>query len=217
MKVWINLLNSLDDFFGAKSENEKWMLIGMVFITIGYFSYTLFLPYAEEKYNTSVRKKNKLQKSIMSHNHYLQGITVSGDRDFYIKKYDKEILLLKENIIKIHDEITFISVSLEELSPLMFNKESWSNFLNSITKEAKKQEVKIDYIENNYVDNKGSFGHVLKISVGCNGSYKNIAKFFNRLEKNILVTDIYSSSLYLNSNHTTVMADVNISVWGINH
>ena len=217
MKAWINLLNDLDSFFGAKSENEKWMLLGMVFVIIGYMSYSLFLPYAEEQYNQSVRKKETLTKSIMSNKQYLQGITVSGDRDFYIKKYDKEIMGLKKSIAKMHDEITFISASLEELSPLMFNKESWSNFLNSITKQAKAQQVKIDYIENAYVDNKGSFGHILQIAVGCNGPYKNIVKFFNKLEKNVLVTDIYGSSLYLNKDHSSVMADVNISVWGINH
>ena len=217
MKAWVNLLNNLDEFFDAKSENEKWMLIGMVFVVIGYMSYSLFLPYAEEQYTQSVRKKEKLQKSIMSNKQYLQGITVGGDRDAYIKKYDKEIVGLKKSITTSHDEITFISASLEELSPLMFNKESWSRFLNSITKQAKVQNVKIDYIENTYVNNKGSFGHILQIAVGCNGSYKNIIKFFNKLEKNVLVTDIYGSSIYLNKEHTNVVADVNISVWGINH
>lgn len=217
MKAWINLLNSLDDFFDAKSDNEKWMLIGMVFVVIGYISYTLFLPYAEDKYNESVRKKNSLQKSILSSKQYLQGITVSGDRDFYIKKYDKDISNLEKSITTEHDKITFISISLDELSPLMFNKENWSKFLNSITKEAKAQNVKIDYIENTYVDNSGSFGHVLQISVGCNGSYKNIVKFLNKLEKNVLVTDIYGSSIYLNIEHTNILSDINISVWGINH
>jgi len=217
MKAWINLLNNLDAFFEGKSDNEKWMLIGMVFVVIGYMSYSLFLPYAEKQYDDSVRKKDRFQKSIMGHKQYIQSISPNGDKDFYIKKYDKEIFELKKNIGSSHNEITFISSRLEELSPLMFNKESWSKFLNSITRQAKEQEVKIDYIENNYIDNNGNFGHILQISVGCNGPYKNIVKFLNKLEKSILVTDIYGSSLSLNKGHTSVVADVNISVWGINH
>jgi lipopolysaccharide export LptBFGC system permease protein LptF len=217
MKAWINLLNELDTFFEGKSDNEKWMLIGMVFILIGYLSYSLFLPYAEEQYNQSVRKKERLQKSIASNRQYLQSITRGGDRDFYIKKYDRDILQLKKRIDKAHNEITYISSKLEELSPLMFNKESWSKFLNSITRQAKEQEVKIDYIENSYVNNHGSFGHILQIAVGCNGSYRNIVKFFNKLEKSVLVTDIYGASIQLNKEHSTVVADINISVWGINH
>jgi hypothetical protein len=217
MKAWINLLNNLDSFFEAKSDNEKWMLIGMVFVVIGYMSYSLFLPYAEEQYNQSVRTKERLLKSIASNRQYLQSITQNGDRDFFIKKYDREILGLKKSIDNAHNEITFISSKLEELSPLMFNKESWSRFLNSITRQAKEQEVKIDYIENHYVTNNGNFGHILQISVGCNGSYKNIVKFMNKLEKSVLVTDIYSSLLELNKEHTRVVAKFDISVWGINH
>jgi len=217
MKAWINLLNNLDTFFEGKSDNEKWMLIGMVFVVIGYMSYSLFLPYAEEQYNQSVRTKERLLKSIASNRQYLQSITQNGDRDYFIKKYDREILGLKKSIDNSHNEITFISSKLEELSPLMFNKESWSKFLNSITREAKEQEVKLDYIENNYVNNNGNFGHILQIDVGCNGSYKNIVKFMNKLEKSVLVTDIYSSSLELNKEQTRVVAKLNISVWGINH
>ena len=217
MKAWITILNNLDDFFEGKSDNEKWILILMVFIVIGYLSYSVFYPYAEDKYNQSLRTKTNLQKSISSHKQYLRGITQNGDIEFYVKKYNKEIVSLKKDIESTHKDITFISSGLDELKPLMFNKESWSKFLNSITRQAKAQNVHINYIENEYVNNNGSFGHILEISVGCNGLYKNIVKFFNKLEKNVLVTDIYASSIYLNKEHTNVNADLNISVWGINH
>ncbi len=217
MKAWINILNSLDEFFESKTQNEKWMTIGMIFVVIGYMAYSLFLPYAEEKYNASERQKKKLQKSIITHKEYLKTITVNNDRNFYIKKYDRDIKVLKKKITVANDDISFIASNLEELSDLMFNKENWSKFLNSIAQQAKKQSVNINYIENNYVDNNGSFGHVLQIAVGCDGPYKNIAKFINQLEKNVLVTDIYGSHIYLDKNNTTTKADINISVWGINH
>ncbi len=217
MKALMNLLNSLDEFFEPKSDNEKWMAIGMVFVVIGYLSYSLFLPYAEDRYNASDREKKKLQKSIITHKEYLNSITINGDRGFYVKKYDNDIKVLKKKIVDSNDDISFISSSLEELSGLMFNKENWSKFLNSIAQQAKKQSVNINYIENQYVDNNGSFGHVLQIAVGCDGSYKNITKFMNQLEKNVLVTDIYGTHIYLDKNNTTTAADINISVWGINH
>jgi hypothetical protein len=80
-----------------------------------------------------------------------------------------------------------------------------------------KQNVKIEYIDNHYIDSNGSFGHILEISVGCEGEYKNIAKFINQLEKNVLVTDVYGSDIYLDENASTTLADIKISVWGINH
>ncbi len=211
------ILYSLDNLFKDKSENEKWMIILMITIIIGYLSYSLFLPYAEDKYKKSLSTKKRLDKSILANKQYINSISVGGDRDYYIKKYDKDILNLERKIKKTNSDINFISAKLEELSPLLFNKESWSIFLNSITAQAKKQSVTIEYIENKYVDNNGSFGHVLEISVGCKGEYRNLVKFINRLEKNILVTDIYQTSIRLDENRTTTIADINISVWGINH
>ena len=217
MKAIVNMLNSLDEYFEVKSENEKWMIIGILALAIGYLSYSSFYPFAEEKYKTAQNVGKKLQKSIIKNKQYLQGITVNGDIEFYVKKYSNDIKNINKNIDTSNNEISFISINLEELSPLLFNKESWSKFLNSITKQAKKQTVNINYIENNYVDNDGSFGHVLQISVGCSGQYKEIVKFLNQLEKSVLVTDIYGSHLYLDKNDTIVSADINISVWGVNN
>lgn len=211
------ILLSLDNFFKDKSDNEKWMIISMITIVIGYLSYSLFLPYAEDKYKNSIAKKRQLDKSVMANKQYIAGITVNGDRDFYIKKYDRDILNLEKSIKKTNGDINYISSKLEELSPLLFNKESWSKFLDSITAEAKEQKVKIDYIDNEYVDSNGSFGHVLEIAVGAIGDYRSIVKFINKLEKNILVTDVYQMDIRLDKNRTINIADINISVWGINH
>ncbi|HIO96228.1 MAG TPA: hypothetical protein EYG67_05340, partial [Campylobacterales bacterium] len=141
------ILENLDNIFKEKSENEKWMIILMIVAVIGYLAYSLLLPYAEEKKEQSEREKNALQKNIITHKHYIQSITVSGNRDFYITKYDNDVANLEKSIIKINDNINFISFSLEDLSPLLFNKRSWSKFLNSITQEAKNQQVEIDYID----------------------------------------------------------------------
>ena len=217
MKALVNILNNLDEFFETKSENEKWMMIGMMTIVIGYISYTFFYPYAEEKFKQAERKNKAIQKNILSNKQYLQSITQNGDRGFYIKKFDKEIRGLEKNIDTTNDNINFISENLEKLSPLMFNKENWSKFLNSITQQAKKQGVKINYINNTYVDTNGNFGHVLQTAVGCTGSYKSIDKFINRLESSVMVTDIYGLHIYPDQNNTAVSADINISVWGVNH
>ncbi len=111
-------------------------------LVIGYLSYSLFLPYAEDKYNKSIAKKRKLEQIIMKNKQYIASITVNGDRDFYIKKYDKDIKDLEDGIKMINLDINYISSKLEELSPLLFNKESWSRFLDSITKEARDQKSK---------------------------------------------------------------------------
>ena len=212
-----SILDSLDNAFKDKSENEKWMVILLIVAVIGYMTYELFLPYAQERLKQSENEKKALQKRIGEHKQYIQSITKNGDRDFYVKKYDQDIADLEKRILKANEDINFIVASLDDLSPLLFNKESWSRFLNSITNQAKEQDVQLRYINNEYVDSNGSFGHVLEISVGCEGEYQNIAKFINQLEKSVLVTDIYGSNIWMERNNTITFADINISVWGINH
>jgi hypothetical protein len=98
---------------------------------------------------------------------------------------------------------------------MLFNQKSWAIFLNSITETAKTHDIELQFIKNQYVDSNGSFGHVLEVEVGSRGEFKNLVKFVNELEQNVLVTDIYSS--HLQGSDNGINADINISVWGINH
>ncbi len=217
MKFIEDKLEELDAYFAPKKESEKWLVILGVAGIIAYLAYAYLLPYTEDMYKKSERSKKGIQKSIIDNNTYLNSITVGGDREFYIKKFDKDIIVKKDTIVETSAKITFINNNLEKLSDMLFNQKSWSKFLNSITDKAAVQDVDIQYIKNKYVDNNGSFGYVLEIAVGCKGEYKGIVKFMNELEQNTLVTDIYGTKFSLDLNSSDIVADINISVWGINH
>ncbi|MEA3455140.1 MAG: type 4a pilus biogenesis protein PilO, partial [Campylobacterota bacterium] len=160
-------------------------------------------------------KKNRLTKSIAAENTYLSSITVSGDRNYYIKKFDKDIQNKNKQIASLKERIAYINSSLKKLSGMLFNERSWANFLNSITDNAKTHNINLNFIKNKYVDSKGNFGHILEIEVDGAGNFKDIVEFLNELEQNTLVTDIYSS--VLQGSNEGISADINISVWGINH
>ncbi len=217
MKLLEDKLEALDAYFAPKKESEKWLLILGVAGIIAYIAYAYLLPYTESMYKKSESTKKSIEKSIISNNTYLNSITVGGDRNYYIKKFDRDIVNKKSQIVKINNDITFIDQNLEKLSDMLFNQKSWSRFLNSITHKAEVQNVDVSYIKNKYVDNNGSFGHVLEIAVGCKGQYKNIVKFMNEIEQNTLVTDIYGTNMSSENNSSNIVADINISVWGINH
>ena len=217
MKFLEDKLEALDAYFAPKKESEKWLMILGIAGLIAYIAYAYLLPYTESMYKKSESTKKSIQKSIVDNNTYLNSITVGGDRNYYVKKFDQDIVNKKQSIVRINDNITFIDKNLEKLSDMLFNQKSWSKFLNSITHKAEVQNVDLEYITNKYVDSKGSFGYVLEIGVGCKGEYRNIVKFVNELEQNRLVTDIYGTSFKSDQNSTKVFADINISVWGINH
>jgi len=217
MKFLEDKLEALDEYFAPKKESEKWLVILGIAGVIAYLGYTLLLPYTEDMYNESERTKKTVQKSIADSNTYLRSITIGGDRDYYVKKFDKDISTKKNNIVTLNNKIKFIDSNLEKLSDMLFNQKSWSKFLNSITTKAEIQNVDLQYITNEYIDNNGSFGHVLEIGVGCKGEYKSIVKFMNEIEQNVLVTDIFKTELSLDENSSDIIADIHISVWGINH
>ena len=217
MKFIEDKLEELDAYFEPKKESEKWLVILGVAGIIAYLAYAYLLPYTEDMYNKSDRSKKGIQKSIVDNNTYLNSITVGGDREYYVKKFDNDIVNKKKNIIKTNDKIIFINNNLNKLSDMLFNQKSWSKFLNSITGKATIHNVDIQYITNKYVDSNGSFGYVLEIGVGCKGEYKGIVKFMNEIEQNTLVTDIYGTQFSVDSNSSDIIADINISVWGINH
>lgn len=216
MKYIENKLEALDDYFAPKKESEKWLIILGIAGVIAYAAFEFLLPVTEKKFKKSVSTQKSIQKSIADNNTYLNSITVNGDRDFYVKKYDRDISTKKSHIVTLNNKIATVNTSLEKLSDMLFNKKSWSKFLNSITDKAEIQNVEITYITNKYVNNNGHFGYVLEIGVGCKGEYKNIVKFMNEIEQNVLVTDIYGTNIYSTQNSTDVAADINISVWGIN-
>jgi len=217
MKFIEDKLEELDIYFAPKKESEKWLLILGVAGIIAYLGYSLLLPYTEELYNTSERTKKRVQKSIANNNTYLNSITVAGDREYYVKKFNNDIIVKKKNIVNVNNKIKFIDSNLEKLSDMLFNQKSWSRFLNSITQKAEIHNVDLEYISNHYADNNGSFGHVLEIGLGAKGNYKSIVKFMNELEQNVLVTDIFKTKFELDNNSSDIKADIQISVWGINH
>ncbi len=217
MKFFEDKLEALDTYFAPKKESEKWLMILGVAGGIAYMAYAYFLPYTEDMYNKSESTKKTIQKSIADNNTYLNSITVGSDRNYYVKLYDKQIIDKNKEIETTKSNIKFIDKNLEKLSDMLFNQKSWSKFLNSITNKAEVQNVDMEYISNNYVDSNGSFGYVLEIGIGCKGDYKNIVKFINELEQNRLVTDVYGTQFKSDENSTKIIADINISVWGINH
>lgn len=217
MKYIEDKLEALDEYFAPKKESEKWMVILGVAGVIAYVAYAFLLPTTESMYKKSEATKKSIEKTLKDNNTYLDSITVNGDREYYVKKYDNDIKEKNAEIVKLTSNIKFIDNSLNKLSDMLFNQRSWSRFLNSITDRAEVQNVEIEYITNKYTDSKGNFGYVLEIGVGCKGDYKSIVKFMNEIEQNVLVTDIYGSQFSLDKNSSDIVADINISVWGINH
>ena len=217
MRAIADKLEELDHYFENKKDSEKWLMIGLTAIVFGYLLYTYLFPYAQDKYKTSRVKKEQIIKKISEEKSYLNSITVGGDRNFYVKKYDKDIQTRK-NWIKIYEKkISLLNNQFQKLSEILFNRKNWSIFLDSISDRANKNEVELLSLSSKYVDQNKSFGHVLEMKISCEGKYGNILKFINDIEQSKLVTDVYKTNIGIDENRSVVQADISISVWGVNH
>lgn len=217
MKFFEERLEALDRYFAPKSQTERWIIILGVAFVIGYLAYLYIVPIAQEMYHTSEQKKEHIEKNIANYENYLRSISENGDQDYLVKKYTRMIIDKNKRITILNKKITFINSNLSKLSDLLFNQKTWSKFLDSISDKATLQQVRIDKIENKFVDSNGSFGHVLEVNIACRGEYKSLVKFMNELEQSVLVTDLYGTEMTLDKNSSLLKSDINLSVWGINH
>jgi Tfp pilus assembly protein PilO len=206
----------MDQYFSTKSETEKWLIIILIASVVGYILYLYLFPYAEDRYNQSLMTQKRLQKKIAEEKTYLRSITVNGDRNFYVKKFDREIAKKKAAIKNYQERIALLDRSFQKLSEVLFNRENWSIFLDSITKRAHANGVKILDLTNRYINDKKNFGHVLEMGIKCEGKFQSIMSFINDLEQNKLVTDVYNTDLRVDPETNQLVADLNVSVWGVN-
>jgi len=217
MKAIADKLEELDHYFENKKESEKWLMILLTAGVFGYLLYTYLFPYAKNKYETSMVEKEQITKRITEEKKYLQGITVNGDRNYYVKKYSIDIKNRKKWIKDYEKKIALLDSNFQKLSEILFNKKNWSIFLDSLSDRANKNEVELISISSKYIDQNRSFGHVLEMGISCEGRYGNILKFINDIEQSKLVTDVYHTDIGIDKERNIVRADINISVWGVNH
>ncbi|SHO81267.1 hypothetical protein MNB_SV-15-833 [hydrothermal vent metagenome] len=217
MKFFADKMEALDNFFAGKSSSESYMIIVGVAGSIAFVAYMIFLPYATSEFETSKARKIAIKKSINEQKSYLTTITINGDRDFYVKQHNRDIAQKKNAIANYKAKIKFVNLNLEQLSDMLFNKRSWSRFIDSISAKSDEHDLMLREITSEYVDNNGSFGHVLKVGISCKGDYNGIVQFINQLEQNVLVTDVYDIHIYSDTNTSYALSDINISVWGVNH
>ncbi len=217
MRGFEDKLDQLDEYFSKKSDSEKWMIILTVAAIVGYLLYIYLFPYAESRYKSSMMTMKSLQRKIAEDKKYLNSISGgTGDPNYTVRLKDREIAVLKKAIKNYQKKIALLDKNFEKLSEVLFNRTNWARFLDSITKRAHFNNVKVISLQNRYVKGKENFGHVLELGIHCSGRFQNIAAFMNDLEQNKLVTDIYRSKIYIDEKSNKIIADLNVSVWGVN-
>ncbi len=203
-----NTLQKIDNFFKNKSKKDT----NMVFIMIVAVSFAAAYPFYDlslKEFNTTKEKVDALTVKINTDKAFLQANPEEKviQLDMAIKKAQSD---LEANI----EANKYIKEKIMTISSLIYNEKAWGEYLDSISINALKHNIKINYFGNKYVENNVSFGHVLDIDLNVSGKYADTINFMNSLEQSELVVDLHDFNVTAKDK---LNSKLNISVWGITY
>lgn len=210
MKINIeDYLHRIDATFKDKSQKDTYMTYAMIVVVIFAFAYLLFWDSSFEKFEQTRASVKSLQSKINADKQFLQ-----HNPESKIVQLEREIDKINNEIIALKDTNAYIKSKIETISSLIYDERAWGEYLDSITKNAQKYDIKLLTLTNRYAKTDSSFGHILDITVKSVADYKNTLKFINSLEQSELVVDIHNFNIKADQ---ALTSDLNISVWGITY
>ena len=208
MKINIeDYLQKVDNSFKDKAQKDIYLTYFMIFATIFAISYLLFWDTSVDKFKSTNAKIKTVEKNINLDNRYLK-----NNPEIKIAKLDRDIKNAKTALAANKENNAYIKTKIETISSLIYDERAWGEYLHSISKNAKKYNVKIIDFTNKYALHNTSFGHMLDITLETTARYKNTLRFINSLEQSDLVVDIHDINIKAEDH---LNAEFKISVWGI--
>ena len=202
-------LYEIDQAFATKTQKEILMTYAMIVGGIGFFCYWFLWESSEASYQLAKKQSAKIEKKINADQSYLNLHPESE-----ISQIDAQIKTAETNYMAVKKDNSYIKYQIEQISSLYYDEQTWGEYLDDISANAKKYGVKIDSFTNEFAKDKEAFGHVLDIEISAHGNFSNTVKFINALEQSFLVVDVHNMEMVAESN---VKTDLKISVWGITY
>ena len=208
-------LDKIDAILENKKSSELFLIYAGIFIIIAAIAYLYIYPFSDRTLRQTKSQLNILKGKILKEQAYIASKTVNGDSYYYIKKAKSDIRRSKEKLQNIIFANGYIDDKLRKLSYLLYNDANWANFLNTITKNAKRYNVSINLIKNRFHKlNYKKVEQALDIEVDANGNFHNIIKFINSIEESNLIVDVHTMTMDVKKN---IHVDFDIAVWGIKY
>lgn len=209
------LVEKIDLALRDKKGSELLIIYAGVFIIIAAIVYLYIFPISENVLKQTKKELSAMKSKIAKEKNYIMSKTVNGDKFFYIKKERQKIKLTKDKLQATKFANGYIDAKLRKLSYLLYNDVNWANFIDDITKNAKKYRVGINFIKNKFNElNYKKVEQALDVEVDANGNFNNLIKFINSIEESNLVVDVHSLTMDIEK---TIHVNFKIAVWGIKY
>lgn len=201
-------LQKIDNFFKEKSQKDVYIVYIMVAVVLSAMAYP-FYDSSLNEFNAAKSKVTEITAKLDADKLYLNVNTEAK-----VAKLVQDIKGLEVELLAKKDENAYIKNKIETISSLIYDEKLWGEYLNSISINAKKHNIKIVNFTNKYMDSNESFGHVLDIALDVRGNYLDTVGFINSLEQSELVVDVHDINI---TAPDTLNTKLDISVWGITY
>jgi len=202
-------LYPIDQSFATKKQSEVYMIYGLIAAALIAFSYLLFWDSAEQEYYQIKNERMAVEKKLRADEQYL---AIHPESE--IQQIEDQITAIKLETLAVKEKNEYINYKISQISELFYNEEAWGKYIDSISENAKKYNIKLALFTNKRSLEKQKFGHVLDINVYASGDFSNMLKFVNAMEQSDLVIDLHGLNM---TAQEKLELDVNSSVWGITY
>ena len=202
-------LYQIDQSLAEKEEKEVYMLYILIAGGLIFLSYYFLWDSSQQGYEKAKKESQALFNKIQADKKYL-----AGHPETMIVQIENQTKALEKSFTEYQDSNAYIKYQIEQIASLYYDEQSWGEYVDSISHNAKKYNIKLQEFSNSFAENKDAFGHVLDINVQSTGRYKNMLKYINSLEQSFLVVDIHGFTLKADEK---LSSNLDLSVWGITY
>ena len=215
-----NTLVKIDNYFDGKKPSEVTLMLIMALVLSGVIAYYAIIQYAEDYYDNSMLTNSQTTDELNKVNAYLDSVSQNNDRNndrnFKINQKQNELKQRQNELADAKNMNQYFDNKLRELSYLIFNEQSWADFLDSLALLANKNNVKITKIVNTFKEpNAQKIEQILDINVSVDGNYKDIIGYINAIEESKLVVDV--NGIDINSTDGKLKGNMGIYIWGMKY
>ena len=211
-----NTLTKIDNYFDEKKPSEVTMMLIVAFFLSAAIAYYAVIPYAQNYYDESIRENDQITQDLNKVNSYLSTVSQGDDRNFMINKKQNELLQQQNKLADAQNMNQYFDNKLKELSYLIFNEQSWADFLDNLAFLANKNNVKITKIINTFKEpNAQKIEQVLDVNISVDGDYRDIVSYITAIEESKLVVDV--NNIDINSTNGKLRGNMGIYIWGMKY
>ncbi len=205
------------NFSGAENRSKMFLIFGGFAALVAWVIYSGMEQPATDYMNNAVSKNKSLTDKLISDKNYIRQMSCNSDnKRCEIEKREKKITRYTALYNDAKDKNNYVDKKIKELSYLLFDNKNWAKFLDRVSTQARKYNVKIVNIKSqiNKLSAEKKPQQILNVDVELKGSYHSIVKFINALEESLIIVDIHGINL---KDKEIIEGAIKIAVWGMKY